>query len=197
LTFRLEHAGECVDAALPVFGEHMVQNAALASAAGIAFGLSLTECAAGLRSLELSKGRVQQKQVAGFTVLDDTYNANPDSMVAGLATLAAIPGGGRRIAVLGRMGELGSEAERGHRRVCRAAGEKQISCVIAVGDQANWIAEEALASGVARVVHVPDTMSAAQALRQHVQPGDVVLVKGSRSAKMERVIHALEKEGMN
>jgi UDP-N-acetylmuramoyl-tripeptide--D-alanyl-D-alanine ligase len=92
------------------------------------------------------------------------------------------------------MGELGKEAEAGHRRVGRAVGENGIACVIAVGDQAHWIAEEAQVSGVSSVVHVPDTESAAKALRDLAQAGDVVLVKGSRSARMERVIQALEKE---
>jgi UDP-N-acetylmuramoyl-tripeptide--D-alanyl-D-alanine ligase len=196
MEFELQHGGMSVPATLPVLGEHMVRNAALACAAGIAFGLTLEECAAGLRSLQLSKGRLQQKELAGFTVLDDSYNANPDSVVAGIATLASVPGPGRRIAVLGRMGELGNEAERGHRRVGKAAGENQISCVIAVGDQAQWIAEEASASGVGRVYHVADTNSAVAALREFGKPGDVVLVKGSRSAKMERVVHALEQEAL-
>lgn len=194
MEFQLQHGGSSVNASLPVLGEHMVRNAALACAAGITFGLSLEECATGLRALQLSKGRLQQRSLAGFVVLDDSYNANPDSVVAGLATLASIPGDGRRIAVLGRMGELGNEAERGHRRVGKAAGEEEISCVIAVGEQAHWIAEEATANGVANVFHVPDTNGAVAALRQYGRPGDVVLVKGSRSAKMERVIHALEKE---
>jgi UDP-N-acetylmuramoyl-tripeptide--D-alanyl-D-alanine ligase len=194
MEFNLHHGSHTVAATLSVPGEHMVRNATLACAAGIAFGLSLEECAAGLRSLQLSKGRLQQKQLAGFTVLDDSYNANPDSVVAGLATLASLPGEGRRIAVLGRMGELGTEAERGHRRVGVAAGERKIACVIAVGDQANWIAEAARENGVGHVVHVPDTKSAAAALREFGRPGDLVLVKGSRSAKMERVIEALAAE---
>lgn len=195
MEFDLSHEGETVPASLAVHGEHMVQNAALACAAGITFGLSLAECAVGLRTLQLSKGRLQQKHLAGFTILDDSYNANPDSMVAGLATLMSLPGEGRRIAVLGRMGELGTEAESGHRRVGAAAGEKHLSCVIAVGDQANWIAEEARAAGVRHVVHVPDTESAVVELKKFGAPGDLVLVKGSRSSKMERVVQALETEG--
>jgi UDP-N-acetylmuramoyl-tripeptide--D-alanyl-D-alanine ligase len=195
MQFTLQHEGKSVAAVVPVLGEHMVRNAALACAAGLALGLSLEQCAAGLAKLELSKGRLQTKKIGNLTVLDDSYNANPDSVVAGLATLASIPGGGRRIAILGRMGELGKEAESGHRRVGRAAGEKGISCVIAVGDHAHWIAEEARASGVPSVIPVADTASAATALRDFAQAGDVVLVKGSRSAKMERVIQALESGG--
>jgi UDP-N-acetylmuramoyl-tripeptide--D-alanyl-D-alanine ligase len=196
MEFQLESGGRSVSASLPVPGEHMVRNALLACAVGLVFGLTLEECAAGLGALELSKGRMQQKQIAGFTVLDDSYNANPDSVVAGLATLAQLPGSGRRIAVLGRMGELGHEAEAGHRRVGLAAGEQKLACVIAVGDEAHWIAEAARTSGVHQVIHVADTAAAAAALRTVAETGDIVLVKGSRSARMERVVQALEKGGL-
>jgi UDP-N-acetylmuramoyl-tripeptide--D-alanyl-D-alanine ligase len=182
-----------VEAELPVPGEHMVRNALLACAAGLDFGLTLEECAEGLRNPGLSKGRLQQKQINGVTILDDSYNANPDSMVAGLATLAQVPTKGRRIAVLGRMGELGSESEAGHRRAGSAAGALGLACLITVGDEARWIADAAIGTG--EIISVTDTVSAAQALRSVVREGDVVLVKGSRSAKMENVISEFEKGG--
>lgn len=190
--FRIHATGQCVDAELPVPGEHMVRNALLACAAGLAFGIPLEECAAGLADLQLSKGRLQQKTIGGLLVLDDSYNANPDSVVAGLATLAQLPGSGRRIAVLGRMGELGSEAEAGHRRVGEMAGYLGIACVIAIGDEAAWIAESAQKAGVRTVLKAPSTDEAAHALRDYAREGDIALVKGSRSARMERVIQALE-----
>ena len=191
--FRIHATGRCLNAELPVPGEHMVRNALLACAAGLDFGLTLEECVEGLREPCLSKGRLQQKQIAGLTILDDSYNANPDSMIAGLATLAQHPGKGRRIAVLGRMGELGSEAEPGHRRVGAAAGSLGLACLIAVGEEARWIADSA--RGIAEIIHVADTDAATSALRAFAKEGDIVLVKGSRSAKMERVIAALEKGG--
>jgi UDP-N-acetylmuramoyl-tripeptide--D-alanyl-D-alanine ligase len=190
--FRIHVSGRFVDAELPVPGEHMVRNALLAVATGLALGISLEECAAGLGELQLSKGRLQQKEIGGLLIMDDSYNANPDSMAAGLATLAQLPGSGRRIAVLGRMGELGHEAERGHRRVGQAAGSLGIACVIAVGDEARWIAEAATEAGVPKVVPVANVDEAVSALREYARPGDFVLVKGSRSARMERVIQGLE-----
>ena len=193
IKFRIHATGRCLEAELPVPGEHMVRNALLACAAGLEFGVSLDECVAGLREPGLSKGRLQQKQIAGLTVLDDTYNGNPDSMIAGLATLAQLPGEGRRIAVLGRMGELGSESEPGHRRVGVAAGALGLACVITVGEEARWIADSA--QGVGEIIPVADTAAAAVALRSFAKAGDVVLVKGSRSAQMERVISDLEKGG--
>ncbi len=193
IRFRIHATGRCLNAELPVPGEHMVRNALLACAAGIEFGVSLEECIEGLREPGLSKGRLQQKQIAGLTILDDSYNSNPDSMIAGLATLAQMPGKGRRIAVLGRMGELGRESEPGHRRVGAAAGSLGLACLIAVGDEAKWIADSA--KGVAEIILVADTTAATAALQAFAKEGDIVLVKGSRSAKMECVIAGLEKGG--
>lgn len=190
--FRLHAAGQSVSAELPVPGEHMVRNALLACAAGLHFGLTLEECAAGLRGLQLTKGRLTQKEVGGIRILDDTYNANPDSMSAALVTLARMPTDGRRIAVLGRMGELGQEAERGHRRVGEVAGREHIPCLITVGEEARWTADSAESTGVAEVVRTATVEDATAALRRLARPGDIVLVKGSRSSRMERIVQAME-----
>ena len=192
MKFRLGADDHWVDAELPVPGVHMVRNALLAVAAGRFFGLSLEECAEGLRSLRLARGRLEQKIIGGIHVLDDTYNANPDSVAAALRTLAAMPSAGRRIAVLGRMGELGAESEPGHRRVGRVAAELGIDCVIDVGAAPSFIAEEAAHGGVAQVLRPANAQDAVQALREVAKPGDVVLVKGSRSAKMERIVEGLQ-----
>src|SRR5947209_650680 len=109
----LEGAHRC-RAQLPVPGLHMVQNALLAVAAGRAFGLSLEDCAAGLIAAPLTKARLQIKDVGGVQFLDDSYNANPDSMKAALRTLVELDADGKRIAVLGEMLELGEESERAH-----------------------------------------------------------------------------------
>jgi UDP-N-acetylmuramoyl-tripeptide--D-alanyl-D-alanine ligase len=190
--FRLHADGRSVEAELSVPGEHMVRNAVLAAAAGRVFGLSLEECAAGLTKLRLSKGRLEQKLIRGIQILDDTYNANPDSVGAALRTLASMPAVGRRIAVLGRMGELGTEAERGHRQVGEVAAHEHIDCVVGVGEEAEWIADAAWRGGVEKVVRVGSTDEATKALREFAKPGDVVLIKGSRSAKMERIVEGLQ-----
>ena len=191
MKFRLGADGHWVDAELPVPGVHMVRNALLAVAAGRFFGLSLEECAEGLRGMRLTRGRLEQKIIDGIHVLDDTYNANPDSAAAALRTLAEMPAKGRRIAVLGRMGELGIESENGHRRVGKIAAELGIDCIIDVGAAPSYIAEEAERGGVAQVLRPANAQDAVQALREIAKPGDVVLVKGSRSAKMERIVEGL------
>jgi UDP-N-acetylmuramoyl-tripeptide--D-alanyl-D-alanine ligase len=192
IKFRLHATGQCVGAELPVPGEHMVRNALLACAAGLTLGLSLEECAAGLRTLDLTPGRLTQKTFGGIRILDDTYNANPDSMSAALVTLARMPATGRRIAVLGGMGELGKESERGHRSVGEVAGREKIGCVITVGETARWIADAAESSGVGTVIRTADADEAARTLRGIAMPGDTVLVKASRSARLERIVLAME-----
>jgi UDP-N-acetylmuramoyl-tripeptide--D-alanyl-D-alanine ligase len=187
----LGNDGRAVRATLSVPGRHMVQNALLAVTAGIIFGLTLDECAASLTSVKLTKGRLEQKIIRGIHVIDDSYNANPDSMIAALGTLAQMPAGGRRIAVLGRMGELGAESERGHRSVGEAAARERIDCVIGVGGEAALISESALGHGVGEVFQVGSTSEAAVLLRKLAQPGDMVLVKGSRSARMEKILEEL------
>src|SRR3954462_8209481 len=143
----LEGAHRC-RAQLPVAGIHMVQNAMLAVAAGRAFGLSLEECAAGLASTPLTKARLQIRKIGGIQFIDDSYNANPDSMKAALRTLIELDAEGRRIAVLGEMGELGEESERGHREVGEAAAALRVDELIAVGGTGAAIARAAKKAGL-------------------------------------------------
>ena len=191
--FTLQADGRSVPVDLPVPGLHMVRNALLAVAAGRLAGIPLEGCAEGLRQMQLTKGRLEQKLIRGVHVLDDTYNANPDSMAAALRTLAQLPTPGRRVAVLGAMGELGVEAERGHREVGQVAAEVAVDYLLTVGEPARWTAASATAGGLGRVLHCADAEEAAAALRAWVQEGDIVLVKGSRSARMERVVEAMQR----
>jgi UDP-N-acetylmuramoyl-tripeptide--D-alanyl-D-alanine ligase len=184
------HAGdEVVRAGMTAPGEHMVRNALLAVAAGFALGLRLEECAEGLAAARLTGGRLTPRVLRGVTVLDDTYNANPDSMEAALDTLGALRVTGRRIAVLGRMGELGEHATAGYQRVGRNAA-RILDALIAVGPETVLLSETARAAGLKEVHTTEDTTEAAGVLRQLAQKGDVILVKGSRAARMERVIEA-------
>jgi len=125
--------------------------------------------------------------VRGVTVLDDSYNANPDSMEAALHALRGLPGGGRRFAVLGGMGELGAYADEGYRRVGRTAATT-MDVLIAVGPETAPMAEEAEKAGAREVQRADDTSGAAKLLRELARPGDAVVIKGSRAARMERVL---------
>jgi UDP-N-acetylmuramoyl-tripeptide--D-alanyl-D-alanine ligase len=188
----LEGAHRC-RAQLPVPGIHMVQNAMLAVAAGRAFGLSLEECAIGLASTPLTKARLQIREIDGIQFIDDSYNANPDSMKAALRTLVELDADGRRIAVLGEMGELGAESESGHREVGEAAASLRIDELIAVGVTAASIARAAQKAGLEKSVAVDSPEEAAGLLEKNAAPGDLILVKGSRSARMERVLEGFAK----
>ncbi len=185
----LEGAHRC-RAQLPVPGMHMVQNALLAIAAGRVFGLSLEECAAGLIAAPLAKARLQVKEIRGVLFLDDSYNANPDSMKAALRTLVELDVEGQRIAVLGEMRELGDESERGHREVGEAAAALKVDHLIAIGNVAAAIAQAAKLAGLENSSTVASTAEAAELLVELAAPGDLVLIKGSRLARTEQVIEA-------
>jgi UDP-N-acetylmuramoyl-tripeptide--D-alanyl-D-alanine ligase len=189
--FNVVHGGVSRSASIPVHGLHMVQNALLALAAGIEMGVPLEKGIQGLAKTRLASGRLEMKTLAGVTYLDDSYNANPDSMVAALATLRQIPGTGRRIAVLGKMGELGDHAAEGYRHVGESAA-KFADVFFTVGSDASAMAVAARKAGLGRVHEVEDTAAAARMLSQLARPGDFVLVKGSRSARMETLFDHLQ-----
>ncbi|MFA7344224.1 MAG: UDP-N-acetylmuramoyl-tripeptide--D-alanyl-D-alanine ligase [Terrimicrobiaceae bacterium] len=189
--FMVRAGGRSIETSIPCNGTHMVRNALLAVAAGIEFGLSPEEAVSGLPQTRLAGGRLQHRIIRGISFLDDTYNANPDSMVAALSTLRALPGGGRRIAVLGRMGELGGYELEGYRRTGAAAG-KNVDILITVGAETAPLAGAAREAGLGRIHEVDDTASASLMLVNLARPGDIVLVKGSRSARMESVLKHFE-----
>ena len=177
---------DSAEVSLPVPGRHMVTNALLAAAIGWKLGISSVEIAGGLSSATLTGGRLGRYLHGGTMVIDDTYNANPESMAAAIETLADTPIGddSRRIIVLGRMGELGAHAPAAHLRVGTLAAERQLT-VIAVGE-----GSEGIAQGAKTNSYFPDLEQAAGWLKREVKPGDVVLFKGSRAATVERVMNA-------
>ncbi len=168
----------------------MVRNALLAIAAGLEFGLSLDDCIEGLQSARLNGGRLQQKLIRGIRVIDDSYNANPDSVEAALKTLETFPTTGRRIAVLGKMGELGTYAERGYARAGHAAAA-HADVLITTGAETAPLAAAARAAGLAEVHEAVDAATTTELLTDLAREGDVVLIKGSRAAKMEQIIDRL------
>ncbi len=125
--------------------------------------------------------------------IDDSYNANPDSMKAALRTLVELDADGKRIAVLGEMRELGEESERDHREVGEAAAALKIDHLIAIGNAASAIAEAAKDAGLENSVTVGSTSEAAELLAEIAAPGDLVLIKGSRLARTELVIDEFSK----
>ncbi|MDH4478216.1 MAG: UDP-N-acetylmuramoyl-tripeptide--D-alanyl-D-alanine ligase [Verrucomicrobiaceae bacterium] len=187
-TFTLDFAGTRVDATLPLLGRHMVGNAALAAAMAWSLGMAPDAIADALNSAQLSGGRLEPKVLSGIHFLDDSYNANPDSMIAGLQTLAetAAP---RRFAVLGAMGELGPHAAAGHAQVGEFAASLGLDGLFTVGtSDAARITDAARSASSTSVAHFPDHASCAAHLRELLLPGDLVLLKGSRSSAMEKIL---------
>jgi UDP-N-acetylmuramoyl-tripeptide--D-alanyl-D-alanine ligase len=186
--FEISEGAHRCHAVLPVPGLHMVQNALLAVAAGRVFGLSLEECAEGLAAASLTRARLQIKTIRGVQFIDDSYNANPDSTKAALRTLAELETDGKRIAVLGAMAELGAESKSGHEEVGAAAASLGIDYLFALGQGAAAIVTGAEAAGLTNSRLAHDAAEAAELLDEITRPGDLVLVKGSRSARVERVL---------
>lgn len=190
-TLHIDGEGE-VEVALPVPGAHMVSNSLLAAAAGWKLGCSLSEIAAGLSASTLTHGRLACREVDGYTVVDDTYNANPESMKAALETVAALRGPKRHIAVLGKMGELGEGGIAAHADMGWCAASLGYAAVVVVGPECPEtlaLCQAASESIPALLVNTP--AEAAAALRSLMEPGDALLFKGSRSAGMERSMYEL------
>ena len=181
MAFRLVTTGGAMRVITPALGRHGVHN-------GLAAGLDLDEIAAGIRQGWRAEHRDQIVRVPGLTILDDTYNASPVSMLAALKLLSSLPG--RHVAVLGEMRELGEAHERAHREVGSAAAEVVDELVI-VGVEAGGIATGAAALGD-RVVVVRDREAAIPVLRQRLRHGDAVLVKASRGVALESIVETLQ-----
>jgi UDP-N-acetylmuramoyl-tripeptide--D-alanyl-D-alanine ligase len=189
--FTLLAGGEEHPVALRVVGVHQVANALSAAGAALAVGLAPAEVAAALSEAgSRSRWRMEvERRPDGVVVVNDAYNANPESMRAALAALAGLPGR-RRIAVLGAMAELGPGTAEEHERLGRDAAAAGVDLIVAVGADAVGIAHGAVAAGRRageESVHVPDRTAARMLLAGVLRPGDVVLVKASRSYGLEQL----------
>ncbi|MCX5608424.1 MULTISPECIES: UDP-N-acetylmuramoyl-tripeptide--D-alanyl-D-alanine ligase [unclassified Streptomyces] len=204
--FTLHTPTGCSDVTLRLYGEHHVSNALAAAAVAHVLGMSTSEIATALSGAgTLSRWRMEVTERAdGVTIVNDAYNANPESMRAALRALAAMGGaaranGGRTWAVLGPMAELGDASLAEHDAVGRLAVRLNVSKLVAVGGrEASWLQLGAYNEGSwgEESVLVSDAQAAVDLLRSELRPGDVVLVKASRSIGLERVALALlEREG--
>lgn len=180
---------------LQTTGRFMVANALAAAAVGHLAGLTLEEIKAGLETFVAVKGRLCTKQLAnGVNLIDDTYNANPDSMAAAFDTLQAIKGGGRAFAAVGDMLELGDQAAALHWQVGKMAAQAEIEKLYAYGDHAHSVVAGARENGMPeRQLVVGSKTVIAEDLIENVKANDWVLVKGSRGMAMETIVAALRR----
>ena len=176
---------------IQLLGRHQAINALFAIAIGVELGLSRAEVARGLAECRPAKMRLELWECGGVSVLDDAYNANADSTAAALQTLQELPCKGRRVAVLGDMGELGAHSEAAHEEIGQRAAELGVGQLFTVGEMASVMARAARGAGLTRVFEFADVETAAAAVKSFIKNGDVVLVKASRAARLERITERL------
>jgi UDP-N-acetylmuramoyl-tripeptide--D-alanyl-D-alanine ligase len=175
-----------------LLGRHQATNALFAIAVSEELGLGRPAVRDGLAGCKPAKMRLQFWEAGGVHVLDDTYNANADSTLAALETLCDLPLQGRRVAVLGDMNELGAHSEAAHAEVGRRAAELGIGQLFAVGKMAPVTARAARDAGLNRVIEFADVETAMAAVKSFLKTGDVVLLKASRAARLERITETLK-----
>lgn len=177
----------CGDYRIQLLGRHQVLSALLALSVAGELGLSREEIQRGLAECEPAKMRLQTWSVNGIRVLDDSYNANADSMLAALETLRDLPCAGRRVAVLGDMAELGEQSQPAHVEVGRRAAAAGVDHLFSIGKMSRVTAGSAREAGLRAVEEFPEIETAGASLKKFLRPGDVVLLKASRAVRIERI----------
>ena len=193
VTFQVESAQKDFSGEYRVnlLGQHQVTNAMLALAIGVELGLTRAEVSKGLAECQPAKMRMNYWEANGVRVLDDCYNANADSTLAALETLCGLPLQGRRVAVLGDMAELGIHSAAAHAEIGRRAADLKVGQLFAVGKMAPVMAQAARDAGLVRVFEFADVEGAGKAVKNFLKMGDVVLLKASRSMRLERIAETL------
>ncbi len=191
LALTIETAGARQSVRMAFAGRHNAGNALAAAAVGLALGLTLDEVARGLEAARPAKGRCVWRRAGETLVLDDTYNANPASVAAALETAVAHRGGRRLVVVLGDMLELGASADEAHREVGRQVAAAGAVEMVGLGARMRLAVDAAREAGLPDAHHMMTFEDAVAHLLKRVAPGDLVLVKGSRGMRMERVADAL------
>lgn len=182
---------------LSVQGIHHIMNALAAVCAVLDYGIELDDIVSAFSNFSLTEGRTSVLSLPnGITLIDDTYNASPVSTKAALELLRELAGSRRKVAVLGDMFELGDYERLGHMDVGRACVRTGVDLLVIVGSISKYIQEGAVLEGFSEsdIIHFQDSLHAAGSIAAIVEPGDVILVKGSRGMKMERVVEVLQKE---
>ncbi len=193
ISFKVDISGQGQLFSIPVPGEHNVYNALAAIAVAIHLKVPVHKIKHALDSITMDKGRMNIITTDdGLKIIDDCYNANPDSTAAAIRVLAQM-GEGRKIAVLGDMLELGNYSEWGHRYIGQIAEREAIDILACVGQNAAFIGKEAIEQGMSngQVRHFDRKKDAIEYLKASIRPGDTILVKGSRGMGMEEIISGM------
>ena len=218
ISFSLKHSGSSYGISLGVPGAHNAINAALAIAVGERYGISPDAAIEALKGAALTEKRLSVVEVRGIKIIDDTYNAAPESMKSAINTLMSTDKetAGRHIAILGDMGELGKETEESHREIGSYAYEKRVDVLLAIGEKSadmmrGWKEASKFAGGnIVELVkepyivlddryklqaeHFPEKETVMQGINEHLKPGDVVLLKASRYMEFEKIVKIITGE---
>lgn len=188
--FEIVFRGEYYPAEVPVLGKHHVLNALAAFLVGVEFGMAPKDAARALRKYRPSGMRQNVVDHGGIIVIEDCYNASPDSMQASISVLSLLEGNGKRVAVLGDMLELGTYSEEAHRQVGRAAAASGLDALLCFGKLSGLIGEEAKNNGLSEVYYFDEKSEVARWLTFNMHQGDAVLFKASREMKFEEILSA-------
>jgi UDP-N-acetylmuramoyl-tripeptide--D-alanyl-D-alanine ligase len=183
---------------IPIYGSHNVYNALFAIAAADRLGFSPLEIAEGLKRYRKQKGRLVVYRVKNnIRIIDDTFNANPNSVKAAINVLNHV-GGEQRILVLGSMSELGRYTTRGHKEVGKNLAKSSVDCIFTFGKHAKIVGTTAILHGYPResVVHSADRNHLHRKIIMNVKPGTIILVKGSHNMQMNKSVRYL-KQNLN
>ncbi len=190
-SFDISWQGERYSASIPGAGNHLVLAALAAFGAGVSMGMAPEEAAAALAGYAPAGMRQNVVEKGGVTVIEDCYNASPDSMAAALATLGSFPAAGKKIFVASDMLELGEIAGRCHRKIGETAAQSGADVLLACGELAREMVEAAREAGMADARFFPEKKELSAALVQMARPGDLIWFKGSRCMKLEEVVEDL------
>ncbi len=188
IRFTACHMGEKFPIYLPLEGQHYVPDALAAIAVGLELGVTPENIQKGLAAFQTMEGRQEIYDYRGCTVIKDCYNAGPESMEAALKVLGNRSG--RKIAVLGDMLELGSHSAAAHERVGRQAAQ-YADILLCYGNESRNMLTGAENAGMSRAMHFVSQEALAAGLRELMEPGDILLVKGSRGMKMEHILEMI------
>lgn len=181
---------------IPIMGTHNVYNGLSAIAAGVHLGISVEKIKAGLRGFKPPDMRMESFRLSnGMTIINDAYNANPESMKAAIETLHNMLCKSRKLLILGDMMELGEHTETGHYEVGKYAALSGINALITIGERSIRIEKGALENGLEEVYHFQNNEEAKNKIMDILKPLDTVLIKGSRSIKLEEIVYFLRERG--
>jgi len=198
LSFKLSYEGSTVPILLPhILGEHLIYSALAASAIGLIYKMNLVDIAQNLMHFSAPKGRMNiVNGIKGTIIIDDSYNASPESMIGAINALGKIKTKHEKYVVLGDMLELGEFTEEGHKKVAKALAMSEVDYLITVGERARIIAGEAIRLKMPKdkVFSFSKNLEAGKFVQKRIRQGDYILIKGSQGARMEKVVKEIMAE---